>query len=171
MSPRRKHDDEDEFQGGDDAFHRDRDEPEQWNPALVGKALVWALKIARATAGATHPRSYGNGMPSVVYTREEIFEMGIEEDRPRRLPPSSIEITRADAVLFWQSRFLVTDPDLIESSAMLKAWLRCRTHRRSFGKECDDRGWARATAYRRRDRALSVISQGLDRDRVPVFRV
>jgi hypothetical protein len=33
-----------------------------------------------------------------------------------------------------------------------------------FDSEVKAKGWSRATCYRRRDRALAVISIGLDRD-------
>lgn len=144
------------------------DGPDQWTPALAGKALVWALRIARYTAGSTHPRSYGSGMPDVVYSKDEIAEMEVADFKR---PPTARDITRADSVLFWQARYLAGEHADRECSRVLKEWLRCRTQRRKFDDYCDQVGWARATAYRRRDRALAQISIGLDRDRVPVFRV
>ena len=142
-------------------------EPETWTPSAVGKALVWALKIARYTAGATHPRSYGSGLPEVIYSAEEIKEM---EARDLKRPPSPRQITLAEEALHWQGRYLADQPDLVAASMILKVWLRCRVHGRKFDDECDKRGWARATAYRRRDKALAVISVGLDLDGVQLWR-
>lgn len=163
-------DDEDGLDNGVSRFGAEGEEIECWTPGLVGKALVWALRIARKTAGSTHPRQYGSGMPEVFYTAEEIREMCPDEGG-RKLPPSSNDVARADSALFWQTRYLGDQPELLDASSVLKVWLRTKTHRGSFDKACDALGWARRTAYRRRDRALSVISQGLARDRVPVWRV
>lgn len=140
-----------------------------WTPQLVKKALVWALRLAASVAGPTGPRGYGNGMPAVVYTADEIADMA-KPDFPSR-PLMAAEVTRMEAVLNWQGRYLAGNPDLVGASNVLKVFLRCKATRRPFGKECERRGWARRTADDRIIKATSAIAIGLERDGVSVFFV
>lgn len=162
-----RYSDENDDLGGAGGRRYDED---VWTPAQVGKALVWALRLARSVAGPTGPRGYGSGMPDVVYTADEIREM-VAEDQVVRVSVTAAKISRMEDVLHWQGRYLASNAEAQGASRVLKVWLRCRANRSGFGAECRRRGWAERTAYRRRDEALSIISQGLDRDQIPLFRV
>mgnify|MGYP001766255749 FL=1 len=162
----RHEDDDDHLDGAAGRFGDD----DTWTPAAAGAALIWALRLARVVAGPTGPRGYGNGMPDVVYTAEEVREMVALTDVPR-ITATSAMISRMEAVLNWQGRYLAVDPALVGDSRVLKVYLRCRANKASFSKECKRRGWGRTRSYEQRDRALSAISQGLVRDQVPLFRV
>ena len=141
-----------------------------WTPVAVGKALIWALRLARAVAGPTGPRGYGSGMLDVVYSADEVREMEPPLDVPR-VNASSAMISRMETVLGWQGTYLASSQEHVGSSRVLKVYLRCRANKASFANECKRRGWGRTRSYEQRDRALSVIAQGLDRDGAPLFRV
>lgn len=144
-----------------------------WTTARVARAMVQALRVANRVAGPTGPKQYGNAMPRVIYDWADILGWTAEEEEkptegePVRLTPTSSQVERMERAILWQSRYLADFPDL---AAFLKVWLRCRVSRKKFGAECKRRGWARATAYRGRDRALAIIAEGLNRDRVPPWR-
>ena len=68
-------------------------------------------------------------------------------------------------VLMWQATYLGTAPAAAEA---LSIWIFCKIKRGvRYGDVLDRKGIARATAYRRRDRALSIIATGLTRDGIP----
>lgn len=139
-----------------------------WTPALVGHALIWALRCARTTAGPTGPKGFGQGTLAVIYAPDEIAMMAAPEVPRVKITPQSI--SQMEAILAWHSEHLVgaTTKDIVD---VLNGWLRCRVFKVRFGKWCDRKGINRRTAYRRVDRALSIISTALDRSGAPVWRV
>lgn len=147
-------------------------EPDQWSPALVGRALVWALRIARFAVGPTGPRGPRTVWPVGGLNADDVIDMVPEQQASRTATTDDID--RMERALMWQARYIVPDAasvaDAQEVIEVFKTWLSCRVNRRPFVRACDRKGWVRATAYRRRDRALSKIAQGLDRDGEPVWR-
>ena len=80
----------------------------------------------------------------------------------RRLTPARVSFLERAAA--WPMEYLADDP---ERARVLQLWLRCKVSKK-FGAEVDRVGMARATAYRQRDRALTILSVGLDRDEIPL---
>ncbi len=81
------------------------------------------------------------------------------------LPPAVV--SRHRAALEWPAIYLC--PGNVTSARMLGLWAACKAGKRPFDKALEARGGiARAHVYRYRDRGLSLIAQGLVRDRVPV---
>ena len=145
-----------------------------WTPDLVGEALLDAMRWVRRHGGPAGPRGFRSGQPAYLPTFEELLEdFGIperagdeEEERDLILPPTPAQVSRHLAALQWPADFLC--PAHIGSARMLGLWAICKVSRRSFAGAVKARGVARGIAYQLRDRGLSMISQGLDRDGVPV---
>ena len=146
-----------------------------WTPEEVGEQLVEALRWARHAAGRTGPGGMSTIRLPFIPTLEAHLDEGWglperaddPEDAVLRLPTSPALVSRHMAALQWQASYLV--PAHVGSSRVLGLWLRCRVSRRSFDAAIKD--WphlSRANAYRLRDRGLSLIAQGLTRDRVRV---
>lgn len=153
---------------------------EVWTPELVRDALKWAVRKAQYVTGRVGPKAYGSGMPVYMHTEAEIFAAQIfmdEEsretaaaDRNRiRLPLSTVAIGRLEDALVWQTRYLAA-PDRVPYAEALRLWLRSKATRAKFGPLCRKAGISQRTVEWRRDRALSLISQGLTADGVAVWR-
>lgn len=148
----------------------------QWTPKAVGEQLIEALRWARYSAGRTGPGGLATmRLPETILTPEDRLELGwdaaVEVDPddlpPMRIRPSAAAITRHLSALEWPARYLVA-ADLVGSARMVGLWAACRAYNRPFNRALDARGIHRAFGYRLRDKGLSLISQGLDRDKVPV---
>ena len=148
-----------------------------WTPQRAGEALVEALRWARYAAGQTGPAGMvGMRLPGVALTDEQFLELGwgIREsaDDPADAPPmrvqlSARQVSRHEFALTWPAVYLV-GAGLQGSARMVGLWAACRAYRRPFSKAIAGRGVSRPAAYALRDKGLSLISQGLARDRVPV---
>lgn len=146
-----------------------------WTPKIVGDLLIAAIKWAQQTGGRVTPRMYGQGLPDPALTSDEraleewpqIYE--IEEfDPPKhsRRSLSPAKVSQMERVLEWPMTYLTT-LEATEPGAfrVFKVWVTCKLIKGvSFDKACDQKGWSRATAYRKKDKALSMIAQGLARD-------
>lgn len=152
---------------------------EQWTPKLVGDRLIDAVRWARYCAGSVGPAGIRSNMPAVALSLEDYLAEGWglpdgpdEEEkalreRSMRIAPTPKQITAHLAALEWPARYLV--PDRAGDARVLNLWVRCKVYSRPFNEAIDRRQYlSRAMAYRMRDRALSVISVGLDRDGVPL---
>ncbi|NGM47924.1 hypothetical protein G5B31_20615 [Rhodobacter sp. SGA-6-6] len=84
-----------------------------------------------------------------------------------RVQLSARQVSRHEAALTWPTIYLV-GAGLQGSARMVGLWAACKAYRRPFSKAIEGRGVSRPAAYALRDRGLSIISQGLARDRVPV---
>jgi len=152
------------------------DPQEQWSPRLVGEALIEALKWARWAAGRTGPAGYfGLRLPEAALSADDRLALGWDAapgsaDDPADLPPPRIrptaaQVSRHMAALEWPAVYLC--PNHYGSARMCGLWAASKAYRRSFDGALKARGVHRSLAYRLRDRGLSLIAQGLDRDRVP----
>lgn len=84
-----------------------------------------------------------------------------EQEKRRRLYRPH-EVSRMERVLLWQGKYL--KPGSVQSAA-LRLWVFCKTRRGlSYAEVVAALPFTRATAYRRRDRALSEIALGLTAD-------
>ncbi|MEL4069559.1 hypothetical protein WKW50_05365 [Ochrobactrum sp. GPK 3] len=143
-----------------------------WTPKLVGEVLIEAAMWSIASAGRTGPAGDRSLMPDLLMTEDErkredwsSLTEGEPEKKRRALSPARVSLL--EKAIEWPFVYL----DKQEGAArVLQLWLRCKCTRYRFIDAVDHRKWSRATAYRRRDRALSLISQGLDRDGVRVPR-
>lgn len=130
-----------------------------WTPDLVKKALVQAVKFAAVAAGATGPRAMGSVNLG--------YELEYKERAARVLGLTAAEVSRLEAALHWQMRYLASLPG---PATVLKHWLWCKVSRRKFGDVVEANGWAERTARWARDRAASTIAMGLNADGVAVWQ-
>lgn len=149
----------------------------EWTPKIVGEQLVEAIRWA-ASLGPVGPKGFNHVRLAFEATLEEHLaegwglpeaaeDDGRGEDRPLRLMLPPAVVSRHRAALEWPAVYLC--PDNVTSARMLGLWAACKAGKRSFDGAVKARGGiARAHAYRYRDRGLSLIAQGLVRDRVPV---
>lgn len=139
-----------------------------WTIKLVGECLVAATRHAALTAGPTAPKAvkaidYSFGLPFV----DDITTAAADE---RRRPPlyDPVTVSRLEDALTWQARYLSDDPISVET---LKVWIRAKTSPgASFDEACKACGWSRSGAYRELDTARGTIAQGLNTDRVQIWR-
>lgn len=145
-----------------------------WTVKTVQETLIDAAwhSVMGASVG---PRGVRSAMLDFHLTGAERLAEGwsyaIEVDeeelskraKRRRLSPARVSFLERAAA--WPMEYLGDDP---ERARVLQLWLRCKVSKKKFGAEVDRVGMARATAYRQRDRALTIVSVGLDRDEIPV---
>jgi hypothetical protein len=152
-----------------------------WSPRAVEDRLIEALALIQRHGGRVGPRGYTpQWMHEVCSEALEIgeqaamlqagelgdYQEALAKERNRyMLGASQHDMTLAQEASLWPMRYLA---DYGGPLRALQVFIRCRALRKRFGTECKRRGWARATAYRQRDRALSLIAMGLTRDRVRV---
>lgn len=147
-----------------------------WTPERVGDALVAALRWAHRAGGRVGPGGMvGARLPEAILSMEDRLELGWglheladpDDAPPMQVQLSAAQVSRHEAALEWPARYLC--PDHAGSARIVGLWAACKARRISFDAAIKRRGTiARATAYRMRDKGLSLISQGLDRDGVPL---
>lgn len=148
-----------------------------WTPELTGTVLIEALRWVQRHGGLVSPRGFKvTAMPFSATLDDHLAEgWGFPEiagdDRepppPLRVLISPAEVSRHMAALEWPALYLC--PDHIGSARMVGLWAASKARRVSFSGAVKAMGTlSRLHAYRLRDRGLSIISQGLDRDRVAV---
>lgn len=158
---------------------RGRAEIETWTPKLAGDRMAAALRWATYNGGKVGPGGIRGSMPSFNPTLDDHLDegWGLPEaagqdddiEPPKRLivQATAAQITAYEAALSWPAVYLY--PAHEGSARMLCLWLRCKVHRRPFEDAVKRRGTiSRATAFRLRDRGLTIISMGLDKDGVPL---
>lgn len=149
-----------------------------WTPKDVGDQLVAAMTWVRRYGGPTGPRAWGTinlnfraslndylaegwGLPELA----DDDETEAEKDDRLILPPTPAMVTRHLAALQWQATYLCRDH--IASARMTGFWAVSKARGIPFERILQGRV-SRAHALRLKDRGLSLISQGLARDGVPV---
>lgn len=143
-----------------------------WTLEKVGERLVEALRWADHAAGRTGASGMvGMRLPEAILSMEDRLALGWglhevadpEEERPLRVQLSAAQVAALEEVLQWPAKYLC--PDHAGSARMVGLWAACRARKSSFDVALKARRTiAKATAYRLRDRGLTLISQGLDRD-------
>jgi len=133
-----------------------------WTPEIVRARFVEACDTERRTP--TRMFASGSGYwPAYVHSFEDMVGWGAKrlaeerEMRFARIPPSASAISRHSEVMEW-SMTILTDEKV---RRIVWAWAWCKAEGRSFSAHCDREGWVKATAYRRRDKALSAIASDL----------
>ncbi|MCV2873299.1 hypothetical protein OEZ71_13450 [Defluviimonas sp. WL0050] len=145
-----------------------------WSHDDVIDRMVEALRWLRRYA----PRAMGRGMVSSRVSRAFLADEaahaeagwglieradGPEPDREIELPPTPRQISGHERALTWLTLY-VPDPEL---RRVLAIWLGCKAHKRDFRRALEARGIPRASAYRYRDRALTMIAGVLSRSDEP----
>ncbi|ELT50983.1 DUF6362 family protein [Brucella intermedia] len=148
-----------------------------WVPKIVDQRLTEAAKIVLRATGPTGPRGDGNVWP--LFQREfsdwydtvkdefgnVIGHVQTAQPEKPRFNISSRKISRMEQAILWPMTYL---KDYDGPRRVLSVYLRCKAYRKPFSQVCKRLGWPRATAYRARDKALSLIAQGLNADGVPL---
>lgn len=145
-----------------------------WTYKLVRERLIEAVTYARFYGGPVGPSGMRSGMPAYRASLEDHLDEGWglpeaaedDEDTARNRamprPPSPERIEHLVDALAWPARFVaLSNPG---SARMLSLWLRCRVYKLDFERALDRIGMSRSHAYRLRDRALTLIAVGLDRE-------
>ncbi|ULB08422.1 hypothetical protein ORIO_00505 [Cereibacter azotoformans] len=147
---------------------------ETWTPETVERALVDALTWVRSTGGPVGPRGFSRSQSRFVRALGWEDDWGAVETADDDVPPpiriqgTAARVTFYETALEWPARYLC--PDHVGSARCVGLWARCKARKASFAYEAKARGLARRHAYSLKDRALSLIAQGLERDRVPAPR-
>lgn len=147
------------------------DVPPPWTPNLVADALVDAVRMAQRVAGAVGPQGFGANWPKYQHTFADIVGWGDTDEKVRtevRRLPTAAEVSRMEVALTWQARYLARQPG---PARAIKLWLRSKATRVHFTVLIKRQKWPPATAYRARDKALTLIALGLTRDGIPPWRV
>lgn len=151
---------------------------DQWTPKAVGEAMVDSLRWVRRAAGRVGPAGMvAARLPEVFLSPEDRLALGwdaaVEPDpedmRPAICRPTAAQISRHLDAIEWLGRYLVAE-GRVGSARMVGLWAACRAYRRPFAAAVKAKGLDRSLAYRLRDRGLSLISQGLDRNGIPLNR-
>lgn len=159
---------------------RDATPPEEtplellWTIDDVKGRLVEAAKTHQRTAGRVAPKGYGSTMPAYSYDWGDLLNQAEAESlyvggNQIRIGASSEQMTRCDEAMLWPIRYL-GQPKYAPIRLALMAFLGCRARRESYNNFIRRKRWARATAFRARDRALGIIAVGLIRDGVPLLK-
>lgn len=134
-----------------------------WTPKLVGEILTELTRWLATLGGRVGPARMKSAMPELHMELADRLAEGWQsvasnEVIGRRPSYGPKTVSLFERALDWQGSFLL---DQQGAGRVLALWLRCRITRKKFDAELRSRGWSRATAYRKRDRALSAIAQGL----------
>lgn len=147
-----------------------------WTPKLVADRLIEAVRWARYNAGRTGPAGVKAAALGYLPSDDDFAvegwgqrEKAEEEEKAPQRRYSPAKVSLLISALDWPGKYLVP-ADAQTSAEILHLWLRCKVYRRNFEDAIEGRARpiSRASAYRYRDRALSIIAQGLTNDGVPV---
>lgn len=145
----------------------------EWTSKLAGEAIVAALGWARRFAGPVGPRGITTArMPETMLTLEQRLDLGWglpeaadpDDVHPMVIRPSPRLVSRHTAALVWPAVYLGENEG---SRQMVSLWAGCKAYGRPFNEAVKRRGTIdRSSAYRLRDRGLTLIALGLIRDGV-----
>ena len=150
--------------------------PPAWTAEHVGLRLVEAFRTLDRMPRAKGPRQPGNHWPRTRLEwadRLAQAELPEAERRAREalhnalaLRPSGREIDQMDRALDWLRDLRAVDPGL---ALVTSLWALRTARRRSLRALCREKGWAPATFYKLRARALDHLAATLNAGGVPVF--
>lgn len=145
--------------------------PDYWTADLVAENLIAAIGMLRQMPDRGPRLGGGNGWPETLREYEDlVIQLGAgetfkERNRSRQILTAD-QVSRVNEVITWQARYLADYPG---PARVLKLWLLSRTTRATFRALLRRAQIPPATAYRARDRAITLITRGLTRDEVAVF--
>lgn len=140
-----------------------------WTSELVRDRFIEAASTERFLSGLKKPTAK-NYWPEFRYTTEdrEGWDDMAKQDHlaiwQGRGTAKADALSRYQECLDWTIE-RITDP---KRRQLVWAFADCRAFNRDFGKLCRDRGWVKATAYNRLNRAWAQLAADLDNDRVPL---
>lgn len=134
-----------------------------WTPKLAGEVMVEAARWALTYGGPAGPASIRSSMPELAMDWIDRMAQGWEsvasqEPTKKRRNYWPAEVSQFERAIMWPLEYLADHDGL---ARVLQLWLRCKITKQKFGAAVDEKKWSRATAYRNRDKALSIIAQGL----------
>jgi hypothetical protein len=127
-----------------------------WTRTMVEDRIETAAEVFRALPGV-RPQGYSNAWPEYFHSFGD--KVG-QQPETRRARPGPRAITEAEATLLWLRWLEPQDARLV--------WL--RANRTAWKPICWEFGISRATANRRWEYGLSVITWRLNGKRVPTKR-
>lgn len=153
-----------------------RQPPQTWTTKLVADRMVEAMRWAIYSGGRVGPAQFRGSLPAFAATLDDHLAegwglpelAGDEEPEERRIyrNVSVAQVTAYEAALGWPATYLY--PGHEGSARILGLWLVCAAQRSDFEQAVKRRGtMSRSSAFRMRERALTLISVGLTKDRVP----
>lgn len=134
-----------------------------WTIDMVAERLIEAVRTAERAVKRPAPSQGHVAWPSWIYSYEDIMDHKPEDQAPPRGHATRGQIDRMEEAIQWQSQYLKAEDG---AARVLRTYLKCKVYRVPFDKACKRKGWARATAYRSRDRAMTIIAYSLMRDGV-----
>ncbi|WP_210385619.1 hypothetical protein [Brucella anthropi] len=134
-----------------------------WTPKLVGEILVEMVRWLATHGGRVGPARLRSAMPELQMELADRLAEGwssvqANEVTHHRHSYGPRAVSLFERALDWQGTYLLGERG---AGRVLALWLRCRITKLKFDAQLKARGWSRATAYRKRDKALSLIAQGL----------
>lgn len=133
-----------------------------WTVEMVQQRLVEAAVVAERTIRRPAPSQRASSWPEWLYDIDDLMGQDAADKHPTAYIPR-FQIDRAEQAMYWPSQYLREEPG---AGRVLRAFIRAKAFKVPFSKVVRSRGWSRATAYRSRDRALSIIAMCLMRDGV-----
>lgn len=134
-----------------------------WTPKLVETRMIEAFRFAEKATGRIGPRGYGSGLPTPVRDAEDW--QGAPDKGPLVLMLTPREVSLLEAALGWFARYCNEERGATNCA---EGFLLAKTRRIPWSRVVKTKRWSRATADRKRERAFSIIAQGLNRDGIPV---
>lgn len=147
---------------------------EIWPFDTVKERLLEAARVIERTGGRVAPKGYGSAMPAYLVEWTDLLAQVETEEIGRgrnfvRVQTTREEMTRAEEAMMWPWRFLAAHHAAREC---LTRYLACRAKRGSWEAAC--KSWdaagirSRRTAFRERDRGITLIAMGLTDARVRI---
>jgi hypothetical protein len=138
-----------------------------WTSELVRDRFIEAASTERFLSGLKKPLAK-NYWPEFRYTTEdrEGWDDMAKQDHlaiwQGRGTAKADALSRYQECLDWTVE-RITDP---KRRQLVWAFAECRAFKRDFGKLCRERGWVKATAYNRLNRAWAQLAADLDNDNI-----
>lgn len=137
-----------------------------WDDKMVERRLIEAVRIAEAAVKSPRPKNAVAAWPSHLYDADDLLGQTPDESGAGRVVPR-FRITEMEEAIMWQAKYLKGHDG---PARVLRTYIRCKVYRISFNEVVKQKGWSRASAYRARAKALSLIAYCLMRDGVPPVR-
>ena len=146
--------------------------PSIWEPAIVAGRLVEAMLIISHTSYGKPRLGYGNAWPATLVEFEDQLGRGAEAraevwSRWASIRPQydAAALSRAEDAAQWVPRYLSQDDGC---SRVILAWATLRAARRPIQIEFKKRRCCLSTLRKKKSEGLQKISDGLNRDRIPI---
>lgn len=153
-----------------------RELPATWTADHVGRRLIDAMRTLDRLPRVKGPRGSGNHwVPTRLEWADRLAQAELPEAERRERDmrqnslasrPSGAEIDRMDRALEWLRDLRAKDPAL---ALVTSLWALRAARGRSVRALCRERGWAPATLYKLRGRALDHLAALLTARGTPVF--